>query len=58
MTISENDGKYLLKIARKAIEDKINNNVKMDMPQDCPEHLKEDLGVFCTINEIQCYNIC
>lgn len=51
MTISENDGKYLLKIARKAIEDMINKNVKMDIPQDCPEHLKEDLGVFCTINE-------
>ncbi|MBX7075725.1 MAG: TIGR00296 family protein [Methanobacteriaceae archaeon] len=51
MLLNDDDGKYLLKIARTAILKKIKNNEKIKVPEDCPEHLKEILGVFCTINE-------
>jgi uncharacterized protein (TIGR00296 family) len=51
MVLKKNDGEYLLKIARKAISEYINNHTHISIPENCPEYLKEKLGVFCTINE-------
>lgn len=49
--LSEDDGKYLLKVAREAIETYVKENRKIDIPSDCPNHLKENLGVFVTLNK-------
>lgn len=49
--LSEDDGKYLLKVARDAIETYVKENRKIDIPSDCPNHLKENLGVFVTLNK-------
>lgn len=49
--LSKKDGDYLIKIAKKAISEYVINNHKIDVPKDCPEYLKENLGVFVTLNE-------
>ena len=49
--LSEEDGKYLLKTARDAIETYVKENRKIDVPSDCPDYLKENLGVFVTLNK-------
>ena len=49
--LSKKDGNYLIKIVKKAINEYINNNNKINIPEDCPEHLKEKLGVFVTLNK-------
>ena len=49
--LSEEDGKYLLKIAKEAIETYVCENRKIDVPSDCPDYLKEELGVFVTLNK-------
>lgn len=49
--LSNDDGKYLIKIAKLAIENYLENGTKLDVPIDCPDHLKEHLGVFVTLNK-------
>ena len=49
--LSNEDGKYLLDLAKDAIETYVKENQKIDVPSDCPEHLKEKLGVFVTLNK-------
>lgn len=49
--LSEDDGKYLLKVARDAIETYVKENRKIDVPSNCPDYLKEELGVFVTLNK-------
>lgn len=49
--ISESSGQYLVKLARKAIETYLNEGVKIEVPEDCPDELKEKLGVFVTLNK-------
>lgn len=51
MTLTSDDEKYLLNISRKSIESITRDNIILEVPNDCPEHLKEKLGVFCTINK-------
>ena len=51
LLLSKKDGDYLIKIAKKAINEYVTNNIKIDVPADCPEYLKEKLGVFVTLNE-------
>jgi len=48
--LSEEDGKFLLKIARDAIE-KFVNGERADKPDEYPEALNAELGVFCTLNK-------
>ena len=49
--LTKEDGAYLIKIAKLAIETYLKKGEKLDVPEDCPEHLKENLGVFVTLNE-------
>ena len=49
--LSDEDGKYLIKIAKLAIENYLEDGKKINVPKDCPEHLKEKLGVFVTLNK-------
>jgi hypothetical protein len=48
--LSEEDGKFLLKVARGTIEKFVNNEVA-EKPKEYPESLNAELGVFCTINK-------
>lgn len=51
MTISKENGEYLLKIAKQSIETYLKDGVEIEVPSDCPDELKEKLGVFCTLNK-------
>ena len=51
MELTNTDKEYLLKIARDAITTITLKNERITPPQNCPEYLKEKLGVFCTINK-------
>ncbi len=48
--LSEEDGKFLLRLARKTIENHVNNK-KTQMPDSYPEPLNEKRGIFCTLNK-------
>jgi uncharacterized protein (TIGR00296 family) len=49
--LSEDDGKYLLSVAKDAIETYVKENRKIDTPSDCPDYMHEELGVFVTLNK-------
>ena len=49
--LSEEEGKFLLKLARKSIENYIIRRKAMDVPEDTPETLKEHMGAFVTLNK-------
>ncbi|MDR0900967.1 MAG: TIGR00296 family protein [Methanobrevibacter sp.] len=49
--LSKEDGNYLIKIAKLAIKTYLDEQRKIAIPEDCPEHLKENLGVFVTLNK-------
>lgn len=49
--LNQNDGKYLLKIAKEAIETYIKTDTRIGVPKDCPNYMEEKLGVFVTLNK-------
>ncbi len=49
--ISEENGQYLLDIAKKTVSTYLETNQRIFIPEDCPEELKQELGVFVTINK-------
>lgn len=49
--ISEENGQYLVNVAKEAISTYLEKNRKMLIPQDCPAELMEELGVFVTLNK-------
>lgn len=51
MKLTDEDKKYLLKIARDSITAITQKNERINPPKDCPEQFKEKLGIFCTINK-------
>lgn len=51
MAIAKEGGDYLVKIARETISHYFKTNEKLQIPDDCPEELKENLGVFVTLNK-------
>ena len=46
--ISQEHGEYLLNIAKKAVKTYLETGEQILVPEDCPEELKEKLGVFVT----------
>lgn len=48
--LSEEDGKFLVKLAREAIEAFVKEKKKLRVPVNTPDSLKEELGVFVTLN--------
>ena len=51
MAITNENGKYLVEIAKKTISHYFKTHGKLEIPKDCPEELKEELGVFVTLNK-------
>ena len=49
--LTEEEGKFLVKLARNAIEMFINERKKLEVPEDTPDILKEFRGVFVTLNK-------
>lgn len=49
--ISQEHGEYLLTIAKKAVKTYLETSEQIPVPKDCPEELKEKLGVFVTLNK-------
>lgn len=51
MLLSEEEGKFLVKLARKSIETFVNQRKKLEVPENTPETLKEEMGAFVTLNK-------
>ena len=49
--ISEENGQYLVEVAKNAISTYLETGRRPFIPEDCPEELKEELGVFVTLNK-------
>ena len=49
--LSDRAGKYLVDIAKEAIEHYIETKDKLEIPEDYPIELDEKLGVFVTLNK-------
>lgn len=49
--ISIENGQYLVGIAKEAVSNYLETGEVIDIPDDCPEELKEKLGVFVTLTE-------
>jgi len=47
---SNEDGNFLVKLARKTVDEYVTQKKKVQPPPDTPEHLKERSGVFVTLN--------
>ena len=50
---SDDDGNFLVKLARKTVDEYVTHKRKTDQPENTPEHLKEKSGVFVTLNSIE-----
>lgn len=49
--ISEENGQYLVEVAKNAISTYLETGRRPFIPEDCPEELKKELGVFVTLNK-------
>ncbi|MEN6290901.1 MAG: AmmeMemoRadiSam system protein A, partial [Methanobacterium sp.] len=49
--VSEEEGKFLVKLAKESIKNYIVRRKIMDVPEDVPDTLKEDMGAFVTLNK-------
>lgn len=49
--ISEENGQYLVEVAKNAIATYLETGRRPFIPKDCPEELKQELGVFVTLNK-------
>jgi len=49
--VSEEEGKFLVKLAKNAIETYINERKIINVPEDTPDTLKENMGAFVTLNK-------
>ena len=49
---SDDDGVFLVNLARKTVDDIVTSKNKMEVPKDTPEHLQSKSGVFVTLNSI------
>jgi uncharacterized protein (TIGR00296 family) len=47
------DGEFLVKLARKAVEEYLEKGVTINVPEGVPPKLMERCGVFVTLNEIK-----
>ncbi len=50
---SDDDGKLLVKLARQTVDEIVQHQRKAQPPQDAPEYLWKESGVFVTLNSIE-----
>ncbi|NIQ04875.1 MAG: TIGR00296 family protein, partial [Candidatus Korarchaeota archaeon] len=51
--LSIEEGEFLVKLARKAVEDYLKTGKKPEVPEDTPKKLLKPCGVFVTINTLE-----
>jgi len=51
-TFSDDDGVFLVNLARKTVDEIVKTKQKLRTPDDTPTHLHEKSGVFVTLNSI------
>ena len=51
-TYSDDDGVFLVNLARKTVDEIVKTEQKTKAPKDTPEHLRAKSGVFVTLNSI------
>jgi uncharacterized protein (TIGR00296 family) len=51
-TYSDDDGVFLVNLARKTVDEIVKTKQKLKTPDDTPKHLHEKSGVFVTLNSI------
>lgn len=51
-TFSDEDGIFLVKLARRTVDDVVKIKQKPRTPEDTPDHLRNKSGVFVTLNSI------
>ncbi len=49
---SDEDGEFLVKLARKTVDEYVTKKIKSQIPGDTADHLKQKSGVFVTLNTI------
>ncbi|MFX1559599.1 MAG: TIGR00296 family protein [Promethearchaeota archaeon] len=49
---SDDDGVFLVNLARKTVDEIVKTKQKIKVPEDTPEHLRAKSGVFVTLNSI------
>lgn len=49
---SDDDGIFLVNLARETVDEIVKTRQKMKAPEDTPEHLRDKSGVFVTLNSI------
>jgi len=47
---SDEDGNFLVRLARKTVDEYVTQKMKSEPPKDTAEHLKQKSGVFVTLN--------
>ncbi len=52
LNLTDEDGEFLVKLARRSIEDYLKRRVKIKPPADIPESLSVKRGVFVTLNSL------
>ncbi len=55
-TLTQDEGAFLVKLARKAVEENLKDNVIIAPPRDVSPKLQERSGVFVTINTVKDQN--
>ena len=51
-TFSDDDGIFLVNLARRTVDDIVKTKQKPETPEDTPDHLRNKSGVFVTLNSI------
>lgn len=51
--LSPKEGEFLVKLARKAVEEYLEKGTVIDVPKDVPAKLMERCGVFVTLNRVE-----
>jgi uncharacterized protein (TIGR00296 family) len=49
---SDDDGVFLVNLARKTVDDIVTSRKKIEVPEETPKHLHRKSGVFVTLNSI------
>ena len=50
---TDDEGEFLVKLARKTVDTYVTQKVKIKPPADTPEKLKKESGVFVTLNKLK-----
>jgi uncharacterized protein (TIGR00296 family) len=51
-TFSDEDGNFLVSLARKTVDEIVTTKQKMEIPGNTPTHLRNKSGVFVTLNSV------